>query len=208
MSLLKAIATGISPHMPVRVLADRAIGTSPALMRGIMDLNWMFLFRVTRQSKLIQADGQEVTIYDQVTQAGEQFAASGIVFKNRGRIPAHVRVLWGQEAQERWALVTNDPQLTGWEYVKRAGVDALLVHEHIVAIRAQILEYGAGVEYIRAAVANEDRFFDLIGHCGARPATSGKQSAYYGPALRSQQEGATRRALCVLRVFCGEIALR
>ena len=122
-SLLKAIAAGIPTSMSVRVLADRAIGTSPALMRGIMDLNWTFLFRVTRQSKLIQTDGQEVTIYDQVTQAGEQFVASGLVFKNRGRIPAHVRVLWGEEAQERWALVTNDPQLTGWEYAKRMWIE-------------------------------------------------------------------------------------
>src|SRR5262249_37225834 len=107
----------------VRVLADRGIGTSPALMRGISSLGWTFLFRVTKQSKIVLPDGQAVTFYDQIQQPGETYAASGLVFKQRGRIPAHVRVLWGQHAQNRWALVTNDPALTGWEYAQRMWIE-------------------------------------------------------------------------------------
>ena len=80
----------------VRVLADRGIGTSPLLMRGIAALGWTFLFRVTKQSKIILPTGEAVTFYDQVTAPGQTYAASGRVFKKRGRIPAHVRVLWGQ----------------------------------------------------------------------------------------------------------------
>lgn len=123
MSLLEVVASGLPNGMAVRVLADRGIGTSATLMRGIMALGWRFLFRVTRQSKIILPDGQAVTFYDQVQQAGQTYAASGLVFKKRGRVPAHVRVLWGQQAQNRWALVTNDPALTGWEYAQRMWIE-------------------------------------------------------------------------------------
>ena len=121
--LLKQVASGIGDGIAVRVLADRGIGTSPTLMRGIMALGWTFLFRVTKQSKITLADGQAVTFFDQVQEAGQSYAASGVVFKQRGHIPAQVRVIWGAQAQDRWALVTNDPTLTGWEYAQRMWIE-------------------------------------------------------------------------------------
>lgn len=121
--LLKQVKAGMPQGVKVRVLADRGIGTSPLLMRGIMGLGWTFLFRVTRQSKIVLPNGAAVCFYDQVTQPGQTYAASGLVFKKRGRIPAHVRVLWGERAQDRWALVTNDPTLTGWEYAQRMWIE-------------------------------------------------------------------------------------
>jgi hypothetical protein len=123
MRLLKAVRAGLPAGRRVRVLADRGIGTSPLLMRGIMALGWTFLFRVTKQSKIILPSGEAVTFYEQVTQPGQTYAARGIVFKQRGHIPAHVRVLWGENAQDRWALVTNDPRLTGWEYAQRMWIE-------------------------------------------------------------------------------------
>jgi hypothetical protein len=123
LGLLRQVRAGLPDRVAVRVLADRGIGTSPLLMRGIMELGWTFLFRVTKQSKVILPDGEEVTFYDQVRQAGESYQASGLVFKKRGHIPAHVRVLWKAEAQDRWALVTNDPNLTGWEYAQRMWIE-------------------------------------------------------------------------------------
>jgi hypothetical protein len=121
--LLKQVRAGLPRGTRVRVLADRGIGTSPLLMRGVMAMGWTFLFRVTKQSKMILPDGSEVTFSDQVTQPGETYQASGLVFKQRGRIPAHVRVLWGEKARERWVLVTNDPALTGWEYAQRMWIE-------------------------------------------------------------------------------------
>lgn len=121
--LLTQVQAGLPKGTRVRVLADRGIGTSPLLMRGIMALGWTFLFRVTKHSKLILPEGQAVCFYDQVTQAGQTYSASGLVFKQRGRIPGQVRVVWGLEAQDRWALVTNDPALTGWEYAQRMWIE-------------------------------------------------------------------------------------
>lgn len=123
MRLLKPVWAGLPPGTRVRVLADRGIGTSPHLMRGIMALGWTFLFRVTKQSKIVLDNGDAVTFYDQVAQPGDTYQASGRVFKKRGRIPAQVRVIWGETAQERWSLVTNDPTLTGWEYAQRMWIE-------------------------------------------------------------------------------------
>jgi hypothetical protein len=121
--LARWVQAGLAPGTPVRLLADRGIGTSPRLMRGLMDLGWTFLFRVTKQSKIILADGTERTFYNQVLARGESYEATGLVFKKRGRVPAHVRVLWGSAARERWSLVTNDPALTGWEYAERMWIE-------------------------------------------------------------------------------------
>jgi hypothetical protein len=121
--LLKQVQVGVPAKTRVRVLADRGIGTSPLLMRGIMTIGWTFLFRVTKQSKIILPGGEAVTFYDRVRRPGEGYYASGLVFKKRGRLAAHVRVLWGTDAQDRWALVTNDPSLTGWEYAQRMWIE-------------------------------------------------------------------------------------
>lgn len=121
--LLKLVRAGLSKGMKVRVLADRGIGTSPLLMRGIAAMGWKFLFRVTKQSKIILEGGESVCFYDQVTAPGESYQASGQVFKKRGRVAAHVRVLWREGGQEPWALVTNDAQLNGYEYACRMWIE-------------------------------------------------------------------------------------
>lgn len=123
MTLLNTVRAGLSKTMAVRVLADRGIGTSPQLMREIMALGWTFLFRVTKQSKIILPSGEALSFFEQVSYPGQSYQASGTVFKRRGHIAGHVRVLWGQQAQERWSLVTNDASLTGWEYAQRAWIE-------------------------------------------------------------------------------------
>lgn len=121
--LLKQVNAGLPAGSRVCVLADRGIGTSPLLMRGLMAMGWTFVFRVTKQSRIVLPTGQAVCFYEQVQAPGQTYAASGLVFKKRGRIPGHVRVLWGAHAQDRWALVTNDLALTGWEYAQRMWIE-------------------------------------------------------------------------------------
>ncbi len=99
------------------MLADRGIGCSPELCRAVAALGWYYLFRLTCQTKIVTESG-DYTIAQQV-QPGDIWAASGLVFKQRGRIPAHARALWEVGYDEPWALVTNDERLTGHEYARR-----------------------------------------------------------------------------------------
>jgi hypothetical protein len=115
--LLRSVQAGIPTHRTVIVLADRGIGTSPELCRAVDRLGWFYLFRVTRQSKICTEQG-DFTIADMV-KSGEIWAASGKVFKKRGRIPAHARAIWSAGYDEPWALVTNNEDLTGHEYAHR-----------------------------------------------------------------------------------------
>lgn len=115
--LLCAVKAGVPDGVAVLVLADRGIGTSPALCQVVERLGWHYLFRVTCQTKIETAQGT-LTIADQV-QPGDIWAGSGTIFKRRGRIPAHARALWSVDYDEPWALVTNDERLTGHEYTRR-----------------------------------------------------------------------------------------
>jgi len=105
-TLLKQVKAGLPPDVEVLLLADRGIGTSPDLCRMVAGLAWHYLFRVTCQTKIV-TEATALTIAQQV-QPGEIWAASGAVFKQRGRIPAHARALWSPDYDQPWALVTND----------------------------------------------------------------------------------------------------
>ena len=115
--LLACLKPSIPDGCEVLVLADRGIGTSPQLCRVVDSLGWHYLFRVSCQTKLVtpQAD---YTIAAQV-RPGEIWAGSGLIFKKRGRIPAHALALWEVGYDEPWALVTNHPPLSGHEYARR-----------------------------------------------------------------------------------------
>jgi hypothetical protein len=116
-TLLQQVKAGLPSDIEVLVLADRGIGTSPELCRAVADLGWHYLFRVTCQTKIVTENGA-LTIAAQV-QPGEIWAADGLIFKKRGRIPAQARALWEVGYDDPWALVTNDARLTGHEYARR-----------------------------------------------------------------------------------------
>lgn len=115
--LLEQVKPGIPEPVAVLVLADRGSGTSPDLGRLVAGLGWRYLFRITCQSKIISDQGQ-YTIAQQV-QRGEIWQASGLIFKKRGRIPAHARAIWSDGYDQPWVLVTHDPGLSGYEYARR-----------------------------------------------------------------------------------------
>jgi Transposase DDE domain len=115
--LLQTVKAGLPAGVEVLVLADRGIGTSPDLCRAVAALGWHYLFRVTCQTKIVTTAGA-LTIAQQV-QPGEIWAAQGLVFKQRGRIPAQARALWAAGYAEPWALVTHAERLSGAEYARR-----------------------------------------------------------------------------------------
>lgn len=115
--LLQAIQPSIPDTYEVCVLADRGIGTSPTLCQAVADLGWSYLFRVTCQTKLVTPDA-DYTIYDQV-QPGTDWQAAGLIFKQRGRLPAYAVAVWEVGYDEPLALVSNNARFSGHEYATR-----------------------------------------------------------------------------------------
>ena len=116
-SLLSQVKAVLPDDRQVVVQADRGIGTSPELCMAVATLGWNYLFRVQKTVKIETSSGVLVP-YKEVDKGGK-WSASGLVFIRRGRIPAHVRVIWEGDCAEPWILVTNDPELTGREYGMR-----------------------------------------------------------------------------------------
>jgi hypothetical protein len=193
-SLLHAIASGLPAGQKVRVLADRGIGTSPTLMQAVMALGWTFLFRVTKQSKIwIESQQKWLTFYDQVTEVGQRYEASGTVFKKRGQIPAHVRVLWRENAQDKWALVTNDPHLSGWEYAQR-----MWIEEAFRDLKSHGWQVEACSDF---APQRMERFWILLVVAYVWMLLLGKAYADCGKAsaLKKHQDGSKRRQWSLFR---------
>lgn len=120
--LLKQVQAGLPASMAVLVLADRGIGCSPDLCKAVAALGWHYLFRVTCQTKIVTEQG-DYTIAQQV-QPGELWAASGQVFKQRGKLTGRALARWSVGYDEPWALVTNAPEVTGAEYAQRMWQEA------------------------------------------------------------------------------------
>lgn len=116
-AMFAQLKTVLPDNRAVLVLADRGIGTSPALCKAVAALGWHYLFRVVKTVK-IRTERGELLPYAEIKQGG-RWAASGIVFITQGRIPAHIRAIWEKDCAEPWILVTNDPKLTGREYAMR-----------------------------------------------------------------------------------------
>jgi hypothetical protein len=115
--LLRAVQAGLPATQKVIVLADRGIGSSPDLCRAVAVMGWYYLFRVTSMTKICTDEG-DFTIA-KLVQAGEQVTKTGLVFKQRGLLPATAHALWTPGYEQPWALVTNDPTLTGFAYAQR-----------------------------------------------------------------------------------------
>jgi len=117
-AMLELIQEAMPADKEALVLADRGIGTSPQLCQKLGAMGLKYLFRISKQSKMMRADRKWESIYDQV-RSGEVWQSSGIVFKKRGRIPAHVRAIWEANCDEPWLLITNDARVSGYEYALR-----------------------------------------------------------------------------------------
>lgn len=119
MTLLGWVAPGIPLGVIPLVQADRGIGTSPDLLRGIESMGWYYEVRVQKNTRLRREAEADCPLAALVTQAGDTWRGSGKVFKKAGWLEGQVLVLWGTAYQECWCLVTNCPWVTGWDYAVR-----------------------------------------------------------------------------------------
>jgi hypothetical protein len=118
-TLLNWIAPAIPAGVVPLVQADRGIGTSPELLRGIVQMGWYFEVRVQKNTRLRREAQPDCPLAALVNQAGQTWQGRGKVFKKAGWLEAQVLVVWGQAYAECWCLVTNCPWVTGWDYAVR-----------------------------------------------------------------------------------------
>lgn len=121
--LIRTLFSWIAPAIPAGIIplvqADRGIGTSPDLLKGIVQLGWYFEVRVQKNTRLQREAQPDCPLAALVSQAGQTWHGTGKVFKKAGWLEAQVWVLWGQAYRECWCLVTNCPWVTGWDYAVR-----------------------------------------------------------------------------------------
>lgn len=122
-ALIDSLFSWIAPAVPAGMIpliqADRGIGTSPDLLKKLVQRGWYFEVRVQKNTRLRREAEPDCPLAALVSQAGQTWRGSGQVFKKAGWLEARVLVLWGQAYTECWCLVTNCPWVTGWEYALR-----------------------------------------------------------------------------------------
>lgn len=116
-ALLEAIKAGIPADCEVTVMVDAGIGTSSAMCQAILDLDWHYLFRVTRNTKMATETGT-LKIADMV-EPGTQWSAAGKLFASRGQLPGYAHAIWDEGYEKPWVLITSKPAATGRAYGQR-----------------------------------------------------------------------------------------
>ena len=106
--LLKRVLPSISVNLPVWLLADRGIGTSPALIQSVEAQGCGVLFRVQGSTRFRHLDGHEQSLYS-LGIRGQSWQSVGDVFKKAGWLPAHVTVTWDADYEHPWCLVSSTP---------------------------------------------------------------------------------------------------
>ncbi|HSS96831.1 MAG TPA: transposase [Terriglobales bacterium] len=107
-TLLKRVLPSIPVNLPVCLLADRGIGTSPALMQAVEAQGCHVLFRVQGSTRFRSLDGQEQSLHS-LGIRGQSWQSVGDVFKKAGWLPAHVTVTWDDAYNHPWCLVSSTP---------------------------------------------------------------------------------------------------
>jgi hypothetical protein len=107
-TLLKRVLPCIPVNLPLWLLADRGIGTSPALMRAVEAQGCHVLFRVQGSTRFRSPDGQEQSLHS-LGIRGQTWQSVGDVFKKAGWLPAHVTITWDADYQHPWCLVSSTP---------------------------------------------------------------------------------------------------
>lgn len=109
-TLLRWVAPAIPAGCRVLVQADRGIGTSPELLRGIQALGWYFLVRLQGQVRLILQDGREVSFSELVPQVGRRWSGWVWAFKKAGWLRCWAVGCWKAGSKEPWLLLTDWPE--------------------------------------------------------------------------------------------------
>lgn len=103
--------------LPVTLLADRGIGTSPDLIDAIEKRGIQVLFRVQSSTRFRHPNGHDIPLAE-LGIPDAMWQAYGAVFKKAGWRPLHATVAWDAHYDMPWCLVSSDP-IHPHEYANR-----------------------------------------------------------------------------------------
>lgn len=121
--LLTRLRLLLPSSITLTIQADRGIGTSPDLIRGLEKLGMLYLLRVQGQVRLRLRDGSTHALRSLV-KPGETWCGQAEVFKKTGWLRLYVRLEWRFGEKSPWCLVTNCRWRQSRDYALRAW------HEH------------------------------------------------------------------------------
>lgn len=117
--LLARLKLLLPADLQLTVQADRGIGTSPALIRRLEQLEWRYQLRVQRQVRLRLRNGRVHAMRDLV-KPGEDWCGRAQVFKKAGWLSLYVCLHWRWGERDPWCLVSNSPWRQADDYALRA----------------------------------------------------------------------------------------
>jgi hypothetical protein len=119
LDLLARLRLTLPSTIRLTVEADRGIGTSPDLVRGLTQLGYDYLMRVQGQTRVRTRAGKVLPIAALVT-PGQLWYGRVEVFKKAGWLRHYIAVLWRHGESSPWCLVTNNRWRRGDDYALRA----------------------------------------------------------------------------------------
>lgn len=123
LDLVGRLRQWVPPTIGLTVQADRGLGTSPALIRGLTQMGVGFVLRVQGQTRVRLPNGR-VCALASLIQPGQSWSGHAEVFKKAGWLTLHVHLLWRKGQAAPWCLVSNSPHTQPEYYARRAW------HEH------------------------------------------------------------------------------
>jgi hypothetical protein len=167
--LLRQLRPAIPPTMTVLVLADRGLW-SPWLWRRIRRLGWHPLLRLQATTTFAPAGQARQRARTLVPEAGMAWVGRGVAFRQH-KLAGTLIVLWDQDQQEPWVVLTDLPPrqvgvvwyglrvwielgfraLKGvgwqWQRTRRTNPDRIARHWLVLAVAmVWVLAYGTRVE--------------------------------------------------------------
>jgi hypothetical protein len=118
LTLLKQVLKALPESKTVILEADRGIGHSSNLMRGVEKLGVKFLFRVKATAILTTQAGESAPLIE-FAQQGQPRHYTGTLFTQHRTVNCNLHLIWHPNQEEPWCLATNLSGLTGEEYALR-----------------------------------------------------------------------------------------
>jgi hypothetical protein len=106
--LIDEVAALVPPESRVVLMTDRGLSW-PSMVDQCRRVNWSFLLRVQRQTRVRTPDGQTQALGDLAPRPGTRWQGTGCVFEDAGWRDVNVVAVWRRDDDQSWLLVTDLP---------------------------------------------------------------------------------------------------